>query len=280
MSLDRFTEKIRRGWFSSLPPNAELSDLIVVNNELYASTINGCGGVANGLWAMDLGNDARPVVWWKNAASPVGAPAFSSTGTVFVAIGDGPSAGGGYADAIVALDPKTLQVKDSFTSPGASFTSTPTIFRYKDREILAAATKDGRVFLLDTASLKNKLFVSPATTTVRGFAPSALATWEDATQARWLAVPAAATKSGIVAYRVTGDGAKPSLQQAWVTRDLGTPSAPIVVNGVVFALSTGEYVPATGTANTAEKIAKSVPAVLYAFDGETEQRTLEPAEKP
>jgi outer membrane protein assembly factor BamB len=35
----------------------------------------------------------------------------------------------------------------------------------------------------------------------------------------------------------------------------------------VFALSTGEYNPATGAATLAEKTSKSTPAVLYALDG-------------
>ena len=258
-----------------LPANANAADLIAVNHVLYATTINGCGGVPNGVWAIDLVGDTRPVTSWKNAASPVGAPALDSNGTLYVAIGDGPATGG-YSDAIVALDPKTMQVKDSFTAPNASFSSTPTIFNYKDHEILAAATKDGRVFLLDTASLggadhKTAEFVSAATTTMNGYAPPALATWEDSAQNRWLLVPAASTvaRGDVVAFKIVGDGAGPSLQQAWESRDLVSPGAPIVVNGVAFVLSTGEYIPATGTTALAERVSKSTPAVLYALDAST-----------
>jgi hypothetical protein len=235
-----------------LPANANVTDLIAVDQVLYAGTINGCGGAPNGIWAIDLAGDAKPVTSWKNAASPVGAPALDSNGTLYVAIGDGPAAAGGYSDAVVALDPKTLRVKDSFTAPNASFTSTPTIFTYKGHEILAAATRDGRVFLLDTASLggadhKTALFTSAATTTMKGYSPSALASWEDSAQNRWLLVSAVVAKGSVVAFKVAGDGAMPSLQQAWVSRDLVSPAAPIVVNGVAFVLSTGEYFPATGT---------------------------------
>ena len=257
-----------------LPANANATDLIAVDQILYAATINGCGGAPNGVWAIDLSSAAKPVTTWKNAASPVGAPALDSKGTLYVAIGDGPATGGGYSDAIVALDPRTLQVKDSFSAPNASFTSTPTIFTYKGHEILAAEAKDGRVFLLDTASLggadhKTAKFVSAATTTQKGYSPSALATWEDPAQNRWVLAPEAGAKGNVVAFKVAGDGGAPSLQQAWVSRDLVSPSAPIVVNGVAFALSTGEYIPATGTATLAEKVSKSTPAVLYALDAST-----------
>ena len=248
-----------------LPANANVTDLIAVNQILYAATTNNCAGVPNGLWAIDLASDAKPVTSWKSPASPVGSPVFSTTGTVYVATADG---------AVTALDPKTLQMTDSFTASGASFASTPVIFKYQDHEILAEATKDGRVFLLDVSSLggadhKTPLFVSPATTTSKNFAPSAMATWEDAAQTRWLLVPAAGAKSNVIAFKVTGDAAHPSLQEGWTSRDLVSPAAPIVVNGVIFALSTGEYIPSAGTTTVAEKISKSVPAVLYAYDGTT-----------
>jgi hypothetical protein len=241
---------------------------------LYVATINGCGSAPNGVWAVNLVGDARPVTSWKNAASPVGGPALDSNGTLYVAIGNGPAEDGGFTDAIVARDPKTLQMKDSFSAPNASFTSTPTIFTYKGHEILAALTKDGRVFLLDTASLggadhKTARFVSAATTAMKGYAPPALATWEDSAQKRWLLVPAQGAKGSVVAYKVAGDGDVPSLQQAWVSRDLVSPGAPIVVNGVAFVLSTGEYIPATGTTALSERLSKSTPAVLYALDGST-----------
>ena len=48
-----------------------------------------------------------------------------------------------------------------------------------------------------------------------------------------------------------------------------SPGAPIVVNGVVFAASTGQYVPATGAAAAAQRGKRCRPAVLYALDGAT-----------
>jgi hypothetical protein len=49
-----------------------------------------------------------------------------------------------------------------------------------------------------------------------------------------------------------------------------SPVAPVVVNGVVFALATGEFHPPAGvTTNVADRVRQSVPAVLYAFDATT-----------
>ena len=75
------------------------------------------------------------------------------TGRLIAAIGGGQTTGDGKANAIVALDPKTLQLKDWFTQPTAEFVTGPTILRHNDKEVVAAATKDGRIMLLDAASL-------------------------------------------------------------------------------------------------------------------------------
>lgn len=236
-----------------LPANANATHLLSVNRVIYTSTINGCGGVPNGVWAIDLANNNAVTSWKSGGASPVGAVAADTKGTVFVATGDG---AGNYSDAVIALDPKTMTVKDWFAMPGASFATGPVIFENGGKEFAAAATKDGRVFVLDTSSLggsdhKSAAAVSAATTTSKTWSPSALATWEDGSQTRWLLAPAVGAKSGIVAFKV-GTGDKPSLTQAWTSSEIASPSAPIVVNGVVFALSNNSG---------------SAPAVLYGIDG-------------
>jgi hypothetical protein len=242
---------------SFVPANANATDLVLVNQVMYTSTINGCGGVPNGVWALDLAN-GNAVTSWKSGATPVGAIALSSNGTLFVATGESSAGDKTYSNSVVALDPKTLAVKDWFSVTGNTFTSTPVIFSYGGRELLAEATKDGQVYLLDTASLggpdhKSPLAASAATNTSKTWSPSALATWQDASQNRWLLLPAVAAKGRIVALKVSGDASKPSLQKAWTTEtELAVPSAPIVVNGVVFAANNGSA---------------TAPAVLYAFDG-------------
>ena len=120
---------------------------------LYTSTSNGCGGVANGVWAITLDPKNKTVSSWKtNGGSPVGNLAFTPGGKILVAVGPGTTTAGGYANAIVALDAKTLQPLDWFTSPSAAFVTTPVVINHGGREIVAAATRDA-IFLLDAASL-------------------------------------------------------------------------------------------------------------------------------
>ena len=133
-----------------LPANSKWSAPVAVDTTLYAATSGKCGGAPDGVWAIDLDSDAKPVVSWKtNGGGVVGAVAFTSDGTLIAAIGPGQTSGDGKANAIVALDPKTLQLKDWFSQPTAEFVTGPTILRHNNKNIVAAATKDGRILLLD-----------------------------------------------------------------------------------------------------------------------------------
>jgi outer membrane protein assembly factor BamB len=269
-----------------VPANANLSDPIVVNDVLYASTSGNCGGAPNAVWAMDLSGDARPVVSWKtNGGGPVGSVAFTSSGAVLVALGAGQTSSGGYANAIVALDPKTLQPKDWFTAPNATFVTGPVVLHRNDKDVVAAATKDGRVLLLDAASLgganhSTPMYASqPIVTAPSTFASAILATWQQMIPAATgAAAPAAAgagaggappaatlqpgqewllasTSTGVTALKVADDGGRVSIQTGWTAKTATSPTAPIVVNDVVFVASAGRA-PSTG-------------AVLYALNGTT-----------
>jgi outer membrane protein assembly factor BamB len=290
-----------------IPANARVSDPIAVNDVLYAVTTGNCSGVPDGIWAMPLTGDTRTVASWKtNGGSPVGAPAFEPDGTLLVAVGAGPATSGGYSSAIVALDSKTLQVKDWFTQPTADFVSGPTVFKFNDRDIVAAATRDGRILLLDASALggashSTALYESrPVVAAGTAFAPQALTFWQEFVPipgaaaappaagapgapagpgaapaapavelgTAWLLVPVggrpaadyaaangAVTSGAIVALKIADSAGKPSLQPGWVSHDLASPVAPIVINGVVFAASTGK--------------APATPAVLYALAGTT-----------
>ena len=55
------------------------------------------------------------------AASVAGTLAFGADGTVFAAVGAGGASAEGHSNSVLALDPKTLEVKDRFTQPGADF---------------------------------------------------------------------------------------------------------------------------------------------------------------
>jgi outer membrane protein assembly factor BamB len=267
-----------------IPPNAHSTDLAAVNGAVYTATVNECGGVPNAVWAINIatnpavkedGGNSQAMSWKTNGGSVAGTLAFGGDGTIYAAIGEGKAAGGGYSDAVVALDPRNLQVKDWFRHPGAGFASTPVVFRARGKELLAEAAADGRIFLLDTASLGGKdhttpLAVTPASGSRNSVVPTGLASWEDETGVRWLLTPSARpspSSGAIMAWKVIG--MKPSLEPAWVSRDMLAPLPPIIVNGTIFAVASGEYQPGDTNVSNAERAKRSQPAVLYAFDAAT-----------
>ena len=280
-----------------VPANARFSDTIAVNTTLYATTTGSCGGAPNAVWAIDLDSEAKPVVSWKSNGGPiVGRLAFATDGAVFAAVGPGTAIGDGKVNAIVSLDPKTLQVKDWFAQPGVEFVTGPTVFKHNDRDVVAAATKDGRVLLLNAASLGGSNHATPLHASAPGVASSiaddALATWQELTitpppvptPAPVSTTPAATpppapgppatpapptvtygtrwilapTATGIVALKVVGTDRSLALERGWAAANLTAPETPVVVNGVVFALASGR--PSTPAG-------RGTAAVLRAYDG-------------
>ena len=159
-------------------------------------------------------------------------PTFGPDGTLYVTTGA----------ALVALEPKTLNVKGRYAPGRQEFTSSPVVFEYKDKILVATATTDGRIHVLDSGA--KALYETPANS-----GSGALASWQDSSGTRWVLAPDAAS---IVAWRVEDRNGAPVLQRGWVSRNIVAPLTPMIVNGVVFAVSSGKS-----------------PAVLYALDGVT-----------
>ncbi|HEY7180426.1 MAG TPA: hypothetical protein VIC84_03355, partial [Blastocatellia bacterium] len=180
-----------------LPPGANARGLIIVDNVAYVVTEGNCGGVANGVWALDL--VSKQVTTWKANVAGMAGPAFGGDGTLYVATGGE----GESPNSLVALDPKTLSVKGWYAAGAREFSSTPVIFEYKGKTLIAAATKDGRVHLLDGANLggadhQTALFTTPASSNAGIAAPGALASWQDASGARWILAPVAGAQSSSI----------------------------------------------------------------------------------
>ena len=245
-----------------LPAGANASGLIIVDGVAYAATLNNCGGAANGLYAYDF--ESKQVATWKGEIVGGAGAAFGGDGTVYVAT----------TNSITALEPKTLQVIGSYAGQG--FSSTPVVFQFKEKTYIAAATSDGSVHLLDAANLSSAV----ATTSAAGkdSAPSSLASYQDASGTRWIlaahngALPSGFTGSGvtkgaILAWKLSEAGSKISLQPGWASRNLDSPLTPTIINGVVFATSSGEFKTSDSKASASTRAARSGKAVLYALDG-------------
>ncbi len=297
--------------FRFLPPNADVTSMNIRQNVVYATTANNCDGYMNALYAVDLLSSDRkvssfPLRFGSFAGSD--GTAVGNDGTVYIqaAYGEGDSMGS-YHEAVLALTPKDLKVKDYFLLPGKSVTAaslaspgvTPMVFSWKRREVLAAAGTDGRLYLLDAKSLGGADHRTPLFQTDRiagrsrnydgnGFR-GAFSSWNDVdTQNRWIYVPVsgpfdASAKlpfvgsppdtGSIAAFKIDGQKDQPELQPLWVSADIPSPAPVVIANGLVFALSTGEsprVAKKDGKPYTAaEREAMASHAVLYGLDALT-----------
>lgn len=237
-----------------LPANANAVGLTITGGVAYVATINGCGGAPNGVWAMDL--ESKQVTNWKASSSIAGTagPAFGPDGTIYA---------GTEGGELVALEPKTLKVVATYNAGAPGFASSPVIFDYKDKPLVAIASKDGSVHVLPS-TLESPLTKSPAASSAGDVQTGALTSWQDADGTRWVLAPSAGS---VAAWKLAESNGTLALTRGWASRDMVSPLPPMVMNGVVFAVSSGEFRGQDATA--AQRAQKSAKAVLYALDGKT-----------
>ena len=212
-----------------LPSNASVSSLNIADNVLYAVTSHDCNGAPNAVWAVDLIPDPPKVTSFElgsDDSAGFGGPVIGADGTVYVQT----------AAKLLALSPRDLQLKHSVSLPSNS--TSPLVFTHKERDLIAAAGKDGRLYLFDSTSLETPL----SQTSLAGQAGSNLSSWQDADGVRWVLAPVwgPAHAGSIAAFKVEDQDGKPALTPGWVSRDIPAPQPPVVAGGVVFALSSGK----------------------------------------
>jgi WD40 repeat protein len=295
-----------------LPPHSDASSLNVNDNVVYAATLDHCNGNPNALYALDLASQGQKPVSFDTGGSGLAGragTAIGSDGTVYAQIANGHGASGeAYHDTVVALDPKTLAVKDYFTpssDPSASNSNTetegvtPVVFSWQGKDVVVAGARDGRLYLLSAASLGGADHHTPLSKTEpiagTGLGPTAqglqgaFASWQGGDPGtRWiyasLSGPANAASAfsnnngdapngSIVAFKIEQHNGHPSLQPAWISRDMVSPAPVATANGLVFALSTGDPVRQVNAKGKSR--GQSPPesganhATLYVLDGST-----------
>jgi outer membrane protein assembly factor BamB len=236
-----------------LPANTRALGLIVAaiggSAVVYAATTHGCGSQPDAVWAMDLSSPQKSVVAFTAGGATIAGtagPTLGRDGTVYVSTTDG---GTRLSNSVIALEPRTLKLKASVSVPKADFSSSPLVFQWKDGDAVATAG-GGKLFLFDAASLAS----GPITSTAIGnvtYETAALVSWLDGQGTRWIAVPSA---RGIDTFKVVEQEGKAVLQPGWTSRPIAAPLKPLVINGVLFAASSGS---------------RAAPAVLYAIDAAT-----------
>ena len=237
--------------------------------------------------------------------------AVTSDGKVIAETGDGPydPAAGKYSDSFIGLAPKTLALADYYTPANRGWITkkdldmgnmSPIVFKYKEWELVAGSGKEGVIYLLDAKKLggedkRTPLFRSPLYTNEevdfasRGFW-GAMAAADDAKGDTWLFAPAWGPQNpntpkfpityddtphgSIMAFKLATEGGKPVLVPGWRSRNMGVPEPPVVANGLVFAVSSGEntrQVNESGRLLTSKERADGPlgNAVLYVLDAET-----------
>lgn len=295
-----------------LPPNGKPYSLAYHDNVIYTITGQGCGGNPNSVYSLDLSDQAKTVRSWRSGSGGlwgIAGPAIGADGTVYAETGDGAydPARNRYANSIVGLTPKELKLKDWYTPSNAEWlwkrdldmNVTPVLFSYKGRELIVGSGKEGRLFMLDSRSLggadhRTPLFRSDLISNEEiDFAGAgtwgSLASWEDTQGTRWVLAPVwgpthsafkfpvtngEANAGSIVAFKVEARNGTPALAPVWISRNMITPAPPAIANGLVFALSTGEWVRQAndkegGLYQADVRAQKSANAVLYALDAAT-----------
>ncbi len=232
----------------------------------------------------------------------------ATTGVAYGASGDGPfdPAKGKYSDTVLAVNPAG-KLLDYFTPSNFEWITrkdldmgniSPVLFNYGDQKLLVTGGKEGLLYMLDTAALGGKdhrtpMFRTPRLTnddiTFQGQGTwGALASAPDADGTPWVYAPVwgpvaanapkfavshgEAAEGSIMAFKVTG-GAKPMLSAAWISRNMSVPEPPVVANGVLYGLSTGENVTQVDSSGNIYKSSQRAEtkghAVLYALDAYT-----------
>ena len=297
-----------------MPPNGKPYALNLYNNVIYTHTAQGCGGNPNVVYAFDLAT--KKVGSWGPAGGGMWGrtgPAISSKGVMYTGTGDGrwDPENGVYGNGMIGVkqnsQTKSLDLVDYYGPTNAEWLFkrdldmqvTPAIFPFKGKELMVDASKECRMYLMDTDSIggddhRTPLYRTPLICNEDvNFASAgiwgSLASWEDAKGTRWVLTPIWGAKhpkfkppiengtvkdGAIVAFKMEEKGGKPVLTPAWISRDMNRAEPPVIANGVVFAYGNGEDTdqayPDVGLDDVASRrIPGSTKAVLYALDAQT-----------
>jgi outer membrane protein assembly factor BamB len=233
-----------------------------------------------------------------------GGPVIGDNGRIYGSTADGHfnPAAGDYSNTVISASVPDLNLLDYYLPLNWDYlrrkdldmgSASPVYFGWKNRKLIASGTKEGVVSLLDAEALggadhQTVLFQTRKLGNDQGICCAGLGIWGGISTARdlegqtWLYVPMGgpagagvsfpltngeATHGSIMAFKVAGDPQTPKLEPAWISGDFAVPEPPVIANGVLFALSTGENAVQRG--GEAKRLLNTQPAVLRALDAAT-----------
>ena len=243
-----------------LPPNGKPYGLNYLDNVLYTTTAQGCGGNPNQFYSYDLATkkvgsfDPGSGGLWPRLG-----PSIGKDGRVYAGSGDGDYFPEQqiFGQAIIAAKQnpatKAMEMQDWFAPKNAfwlrkrdlDMNVTGPVFEYKGREYTAQSSKECRIWLLDTSALGGEDHRTPVYQTPLvcneevQFASAgpwgALATWEDNDGTRWVLMPfwgpkhskfkapiehGEVVQGAVAAFKLEARPAGPQLVPAWLSRNM------------------------------------------------------------
>lgn len=267
---------------SIVPPYSRNFSLNLADGRIFTSTTRGCANAMSEVVSIAVNDPEHPVSHFYTSTGKASGP-WGRGGIVKTPFGwlaqtaDGAydPASGRWGSSIVGLT-SDGRLTDSFTPPDQEAldardfdlgSSSPVVFPFDDRFLVAAAAKEGKIYLLDAKNLGGKdhrttLYTSPRWSNdamLFGFNGmwSVISTSVDAQGKRWLFAPfygppsketaslfkkthGPAVNGELMAFTVEGTGAHPTLQPQWMSGDLDLPGVAVVANGVILILASGD----------------------------------------
>jgi outer membrane protein assembly factor BamB len=286
--------------------------LNLVGNLLWMQTTYGGASIA----AVRLDDPEHKVMTWNAGSGGAWGRrgvAVDSNGTAWTTTGDGvydlTSDPPRYANSVVGvrIENGQIKLKDYYTPTNWDWlrkrdldpNNTPTVFKYKGRELIAASGKECRLYLLDpesaggenhqTPAYKTPLFCNEEVDFQDMGSWGALSSWEDPGGTRWVLAPfwgpvhsqakfpvsyGPVKEGGVAAFKLVERGGKLEFAPAWVSRDMRRGEPVLVVNGMVVGYGSGEETkqawPDIGLQfDSSIRAAKGTRAVIYVLDAAT-----------
>lgn len=286
--------------------------LNLVGNTLWMQTTYGGASIA----AVRVDDPEHKVMTWSAGSGGAWGRrgvAVDSNGTAWTTTGDGvydlASDPPRYANSVVGVHivNNQLKLKDWYTPTNWEWlrkrdldpNNTPTVFKHKGRELIAASGKECRLYLLDpesaggenhqTPAYKTSLFCNEEVDFQDMGSWGALSSWEDPTGTRWVLAPfwgpvhsqakfpishGPVKEGGVAAYKLVERGGKLEFAPAWVSRDMKRGEPVLIVNGMVIGYGSGEETkqawPDIGLQfDSSIRAAKGTRAIIYVLDAMT-----------